>query len=155
MPPLVSFTFQDMEIRGLEIDQDPWFVAKDIATALGYANTRKAIADHCKYARPAEAYPIEGVADRDSLDPQTVIIPEAEPPRHDDTKVLAYRQTGFASSGGSARRVNPIGMGRGAGGFSPGLADFRQVVGEFSPGHRVAGRGGSGAATKKPYTSMA
>ncbi|MBB4268200.1 BRO-N domain-containing protein [Roseospira visakhapatnamensis] len=78
MTTLESFKFEDMEIRGLETDQGPWFVAKDIATALGYANTRKAIADHCKYARSAQTYPIEGVTDRDSLDPQTVLIPEAD-----------------------------------------------------------------------------
>lgn len=33
-------------IRTMEIDGEPWFVGKDVATALGYSNPRKAIADH-------------------------------------------------------------------------------------------------------------
>ena len=34
------------EIRTVVIDGEPWFVAKDVATALGYSNTRDAIAKH-------------------------------------------------------------------------------------------------------------
>ena len=34
------------KIRTIVIDNEPWFVGKDIATALGYANPRKALADH-------------------------------------------------------------------------------------------------------------
>lgn len=34
------------DIRAIEIDNEPWFVGKDVATALGYSNTRKAIGDH-------------------------------------------------------------------------------------------------------------
>lgn len=34
------------EIRTITIDGEPWFVGKDIATALGYSNTRDAIAKH-------------------------------------------------------------------------------------------------------------
>lgn len=35
-------------IRTTEIDGQPYFVASDVAKALGYSNPRKAIADHCK-----------------------------------------------------------------------------------------------------------
>ncbi len=31
-------------------DGEPWFVASDVATALGYAKPQNAIAQHCKYA---------------------------------------------------------------------------------------------------------
>lgn len=34
------------QIRALEVDCEPWFVAKDICDALGYANASKAINDH-------------------------------------------------------------------------------------------------------------
>lgn len=34
------------EIRTIEIDNEPWFVGKDIAAALGYAAERNAIASH-------------------------------------------------------------------------------------------------------------
>lgn len=33
-------------IRVITEDGEPWFVGKDVALALGYANTRKALADH-------------------------------------------------------------------------------------------------------------
>ena len=33
-------------IRTLEIYREPYFVGKDVAEALGYSNTRKALADH-------------------------------------------------------------------------------------------------------------
>lgn len=33
-------------IRTTEIDGEPWFVGKDVAVALGYSNTKKALADH-------------------------------------------------------------------------------------------------------------
>lgn len=34
------------EIRTVTIDNEPWFVGKDVATALGYSNTRDALATH-------------------------------------------------------------------------------------------------------------
>lgn len=34
------------EIRTVVIDSEPWFVGKDVAEALGYSNSRKAIQDH-------------------------------------------------------------------------------------------------------------
>ena len=34
------------EIRTVTIDNEPWFVGKDIAEILGYANASKALADH-------------------------------------------------------------------------------------------------------------
>ena len=37
------------EVRGLNIDGKPYAVASDVAKALGYANTSKAIKDHCRY----------------------------------------------------------------------------------------------------------
>lgn len=40
------FNFQGQEVRTLTIDDEPWFVGKDVADILGYANSRKAIFDH-------------------------------------------------------------------------------------------------------------
>lgn len=34
------------EIRTIEQNGEPWFVGKDVATALGYSNPQKAIRDH-------------------------------------------------------------------------------------------------------------
>ena len=44
------------QIRTIEIDGKPYFVGADVARALGYSNSRKAILDHCK-----------GVTKRDTL----------------------------------------------------------------------------------------
>lgn len=46
---LQQFNFQDHTVRVvLDDDSQPMFVAKDIATVLGYADTNKAINQHCK-----------------------------------------------------------------------------------------------------------
>lgn len=34
------------EIRTLTIEEEPWFVGKDVAVSLGYTNPRKAVIDH-------------------------------------------------------------------------------------------------------------
>ena len=34
------------DIRAIEVDGEPWLVGKDAATALGYSNPAKALADH-------------------------------------------------------------------------------------------------------------
>lgn len=34
------------QVRTIEIDNEPWFVGKDVAVALGYTNTAKAVRDH-------------------------------------------------------------------------------------------------------------
>lgn len=34
------------EIRTVEINNEPWFVGKDVASALGYTDTRQAIRNH-------------------------------------------------------------------------------------------------------------
>lgn len=39
------------EIRTLLIDEQPWFVGKDVASALGYADPSGAVRKHCKHIR--------------------------------------------------------------------------------------------------------
>ena len=41
-----TFNFENNEIRALNIDDKPYFVGKDVADILGYANPSKALADH-------------------------------------------------------------------------------------------------------------
>jgi anti-repressor protein len=43
---LQEFKFNDNQIRAIEKDGEPWFVAKDVCETLGYLNTSKAISDH-------------------------------------------------------------------------------------------------------------
>ena len=49
------------KIRTVERDGEPWFVGKDVAAALGYSNSRKALADH------VEPEDKDGVTIRDTI----------------------------------------------------------------------------------------
>ena len=46
MKELRTWNFEDYEVRTVEIDGEPWFVGKDVATVLGYQNGSKALSDH-------------------------------------------------------------------------------------------------------------
>lgn len=46
MNNLEVFNFESKEVRSLLIDNEPWFVGKDVAEILGYLNTRDAINKH-------------------------------------------------------------------------------------------------------------
>lgn len=48
MSQVVPFSFEGANVRVVTIDNEPWFIAKDVADALGYVNTSKAINTHCK-----------------------------------------------------------------------------------------------------------
>lgn len=48
MSSLIPFQFGAASIRVVEIDGEPWFVGKDVAIALGYADPTNAIKQHCK-----------------------------------------------------------------------------------------------------------
>jgi prophage antirepressor-like protein len=43
---LVPFVFDEHKLRHTLIDGEPWFVAADVCTILGYTNARKAVSDH-------------------------------------------------------------------------------------------------------------
>lgn len=55
--PVLPFRFESISVRAVEIDGAPWFVGKDIAGALGYANVADALAKHCKGV--AKRYPLQ------------------------------------------------------------------------------------------------
>lgn len=40
------FSFENNQVRVIEIEGEPWFVGNDVATVLGYSNTRDAIGKH-------------------------------------------------------------------------------------------------------------
>lgn len=46
MYSLQTFDFEKHEVRTMLINDEPWFVGKDVASVLGYADTNKAIAMH-------------------------------------------------------------------------------------------------------------
>jgi len=41
-----KFNYEGSEIRSVLIDDEPWFVGKDVATVLGYSNASKAVITH-------------------------------------------------------------------------------------------------------------
>ncbi len=48
MQDLIPFAFDDCTIRVVELDGRPWFVGRDVAAALGFADTVNALKQHCK-----------------------------------------------------------------------------------------------------------
>lgn len=48
MNEMTPFNFEGNQVRTVMIDNEPYFVGKDAALAIGYKNTRKAIHDHVK-----------------------------------------------------------------------------------------------------------
>lgn len=72
---LTKYDFNGCTLRVVMIEGEPWFVAKDAAEALNYANPQQAVRLHCKYAQPVGGAKNEHPSD---LDPQTVIIPESD-----------------------------------------------------------------------------
>ena len=61
-------------IRTVEINNEPWFVGKDVAEVLGYSNPRKALADHVR-----DNHKMDGVTIRDSMgrEQNPIVIDEA------------------------------------------------------------------------------
>lgn len=53
------FNFESHEVRSLLLNNEPWFVGKDVAEALGYSKARNAIATHIDSEDKKDA-PIQG-----------------------------------------------------------------------------------------------
>lgn len=56
MTDLSVFAFDSQAVRVVMVDGQPWFVGKDVAEVLGYANPADAITKHCKGV--AKRYPL-------------------------------------------------------------------------------------------------
>ncbi|HFN8349247.1 TPA: phage antirepressor [Staphylococcus aureus] len=46
MQELQTFNFEELPVRTLEVNGEPYFIGKDVADILGYTNSRKALSDH-------------------------------------------------------------------------------------------------------------
>lgn len=68
---LSIFNYSGIQIRTIEKDGEPWFVARDVATILGYARPRDAVSQHCKGAVKHRLPSISG-------EQETTIIPERD-----------------------------------------------------------------------------
>ena len=70
-----TFDFHGANIRVVEHEGEAWFVAKDVATLLGYQRPPNAVSSHCKAGKSLIDL---GVPKSGTLDPQTVVIPERD-----------------------------------------------------------------------------
>ncbi|OFM57884.1 phage antirepressor [Staphylococcus hominis] len=59
MNELQTFNFEDLPVRTLTVDEEPYFVGKDVAEILGYSKARNAIAKHVDFEDKKDA-PIRG-----------------------------------------------------------------------------------------------
>lgn len=66
MNSITPFSFESHTVRTLTIDGEPWFVAKDVAEALGYTDTDQAIRKHVD-AQDRLTRRIDGVGQRRSV----------------------------------------------------------------------------------------
>jgi len=46
---IIPFDFEGQAVRAMEIEGQPWFVGKDVAERLGYADTTNALKQHCNW----------------------------------------------------------------------------------------------------------
>lgn len=51
MQALQTFNFEELPARTLTVDNEPYFVGKDVAEILGYSNTRDALSKHAEQSR--------------------------------------------------------------------------------------------------------
>ncbi len=51
MQALQTFNFEELPVRTLTVDNEPYFVGKDVAEILGYSNTRDALSKHAEQSR--------------------------------------------------------------------------------------------------------
>jgi len=59
---VTTWTFETLPVRQVFIDEEPWFVGKDVCQILGYTNPRKALSDHVDVEDKTD-----GVTIRDSI----------------------------------------------------------------------------------------
>ncbi|WP_175785309.1 BRO-N domain-containing protein [Burkholderia ambifaria] len=59
-PYPLTFDFRSTSVRIVVIDEQPWFVGKDVADVLGYADSKSAIKQHCKGAVKHHPLPTAG-----------------------------------------------------------------------------------------------
>lgn len=84
MNAIVPFEFDSMQVRVVVFDDSSsLFVARDVATALGYVDTTQAIRGNCKRAKSLKDIGASGGRPQQNqqlseLDPQTKLIPESD-----------------------------------------------------------------------------
>ncbi len=73
MTNLQAFNFEEREVRTLTVNNEPWFVGKDVAESLGYAKPLNAIATHVEEDDSLK----QGLTDSLGRSQQTIFINES------------------------------------------------------------------------------
>ena len=74
-----SFDFDSNAVRAVfDNNSNPWFVAKDVAEALGYNDTKEAVAQHCKHNRSINDLGLLNHPSRKNLGSQDKLIHESD-----------------------------------------------------------------------------
>ena len=80
------FTFKGQEVRTVTINNEPWFVVKDVADILGYSKSRNAIALHVDEDDALK----QGITDNLGRMQETIIINEPFPHVSKETCLRCY-----------------------------------------------------------------
>ena len=67
MEELRTWNFEDHEVRTVEIDGEPWFVGKDVATVLGYQNGSRDINRHVEEEDRCKIMIFDGRQDKETI----------------------------------------------------------------------------------------
>jgi prophage antirepressor-like protein len=65
-------------VRVVNINGEPWFVAKDVAETLGYANPSRSVSEHCKALKKLNTTDLVGLGVRDTPPSGLLVIPERD-----------------------------------------------------------------------------
>ena len=76
MSNFIPFDFDGIRVRTIEQDGDVWFIAVDVAKALGYAKPEEAISKHCK--RVTQLSQLVNPAKHGARHPKTGLVPERD-----------------------------------------------------------------------------
>lgn len=71
---MIPFAYDGGAVRVIDRAGEPWFVAKDVATVLGYARPENAVSAHCKAAERVDL----GYSPKQGGTPLVTIIPERD-----------------------------------------------------------------------------
>jgi prophage antirepressor-like protein len=78
---IIPFNFEGRDIRVVTLNDQVLFIARDVATALGYADPSNAVADHCRHAKSLKDIAFDNSTkgnEINNLPGNTKLIPEGD-----------------------------------------------------------------------------
>lgn len=79
MTNIIPFSFEGTAVRIIDRDGEPWFVGRDVAGVLGYADPNDALNKHCKALKKLKTGDLPELSNIKDLPPSgLIIIPERD-----------------------------------------------------------------------------